>query len=191
MKPASSKPRAPGLVAALAAALVCWATPADATVEYIGRINGDAVYLVWGNECSALPAGSGVTRIELTYTGSPQPGVFTDVRLDPPFDTYATDGLTFLTVFASTPMPMPCDVCHQFVFRFHTTVEPVAPGDPAPFQFAEYDANDGSCSGTVHRSTLVLTPSFNGWGLGLLAASLLAASALWIRRRAPVQAGEA
>jgi len=188
MRPPFSNPRAPGLIAALAAALVCWAAPSHATVEYIGRINGNAVYLVWGNECSALPAGTGVTQIQLTYTGPPQPGVFTDVQLDPPFDTYSTDGLTTLTVFASTPMPMPCDECHQFVFRFHTTVEHVAPGEAAPFQFAEYDAGGGSCSGVVHRSMLELAPSFGGWGLGLLAASLLAGGALWIRRRATVQA---
>ena len=187
MKPSSSNLRAPGPIAALAAAVVCWATPCDARVEYIGRVNGDAVYLVWGNECSALPAGTGVTQIQLTYTGSPQPGVFTDVRLDPPFDTYSTDGLTTLTVFASTPMPMPCDECHQFVFRFHTSVEDVAPGEAAPFQFAEYEGGGGSCSGVVHRSSLALAPALGAWGPGLLAASLLAAGALWIGGRARVQ----
>src|SRR5262245_40430163 len=90
------------LALALVLVALAWASPADARCEWIGNINGKPVYLIWGGECSALdPPNDNVATVTITYTGPPQAGVFTDVQLYPPFDTYTTDGSTFLTVTAS------------------------------------------------------------------------------------------
>jgi len=166
--------------------LVIWAVPSEATVEWIGNWMGKAVYLIWANECSALdPPNDNVARVELTYTGPPQAGVFTDVVLYPPFDSFDTDGETYLTVFASTPMPMPCSTCYSYFVEFATTVPFVAPGAASPFEYVEYNANEGSCSGVAHRSDrIAATPALTGWGvLGLAGALLALGGALVVGRR--------
>ena len=160
--------------------LALWAAPSRATVEWIGNYMGKAVYLIWANECSALdPPNDNVARVELTYTGPVQPGVFTDVVLYPPFDSFDTDGETYLTVYASTPMPMPCSTCFSYFVEFATTVPFVAPGEASPFEYVEYNANEGSCSGVAHRSDrLTQTPAVGAWGLMAIAGTLLALGAV-------------
>lgn len=174
--------RALGTIAMLTAAFALWARPSDAKCEFIGYLGGDRVYLIHGPECVSIPAGDPIHSVELTYTGPPQPGVFTDVQLSPPFDSFETDGSTHLTVFAGVPLSMPCDGCSQEVFRLHSTLPSGNPGDSVPIDFVENGDAGATCSGTVQQIAPP-TPALGSWAVGALAASLLATSTLWVRRR--------
>jgi hypothetical protein len=144
-----------------------------ATVEFIGVLNGQRVFLIWGNECSALdPPTDNVARVELTYTGTPQPGVFSNIVLFPPFDSFDTDGESYLHVFASTPMPMPCDTCYESFVQFDTVLPLEEPGETSPFDFAEFNDQEGFCSGSAIRSDRINVPATNVWGQILLALAI-------------------
>lgn len=166
------------------ALLLFWALPTQARMELIGFIDGQAVILIWGNECSALdPPNDNVARIEVTYVGPPQPGVFGEVTLVPPFDSFLTDGATFLTVFASDPAPLPCPTCYEPAAFFETSVDLGDPGEDTPFNWVEFNAVEGSCSGVALHGTVSLVPSQPTWALILLAATIVAMGAIYVRRR--------
>lgn len=176
------------LTLALALLALVWPTAVTAKVEWIGNLNGKPVYLIWGGECSALdPPNDNVATLTITYTGPPQPGVFTDVELFPPFDTYSTDGATYLTIAATgAPMPLPCPTCFEHAFT-HATSVPLDPtaGAEAPFQFVEYNANGGFCAGTVTAAQAAGIPAMNAWATLALVGTLLALGAAWALRASP------
>jgi len=148
-------------------------TVGHATVEFIGVLNGQRVFLIWGNECSALdPPTDNVASVTLSYTGVPQPGVFSNVTLFPPFDTFSTDGESFLTLSASTPMPMPCDTCYEYFVQFDSVLPLEEPGEASPFDFAEFNSDGGSCSGTAHRSASINVPATHVWAQVLMALAI-------------------
>ena len=126
-----------------------------------------------------------IDRIDILYPGEPEPGVFTDITLFPPFTSYETDGESYLYVFPSEPIATKGDTLPDFMpmTTFSTVLDWGAVGEPSPFTFVEYDTCGNQKSGTIYN--ISLAPTLSRWGLIVLTLLLLLAAAMipHVRRR--------
>lgn len=149
----------------------------------------DDVGIVIGttDECVKV---SCVTRIDMLYQGTPEPGIFSDISLYPPFDSFETDGQSYLSVYASQPLCLPEPPFTIPTARCMTVLDHIAPGNPSPFTFVEHDTSGAQCSGVVYV-TASKVPTLTEWGVIILTIAMLGMvgwKVLRGRRKAAVRA---
>jgi hypothetical protein len=146
-------------------------------------------YVIIGttDECAAV---QDVSRIEILYAGPPEPDVFGNVAVFPPFTSYETDGESHLHILADNPVHLPEPPFFIPTGRFSTVLELGEPGYPSPFTFVEYDASGSYCIGIVYVGSYPV-PTVSVWGLVVLALLLLTVGTAVFgrRRRAHTAAG--
>jgi hypothetical protein len=77
-----------------------------------------------------------ISRVDILYPGTPEPGIFTNVTIFWPFTNYETDGETYIHIYADKPPSL----ADMLVVTFKTILDWGAVGEPTPFTYVEYDA---------------------------------------------------
>lgn len=92
-----------------------------------------------------------LSRIDILYPGTPEPGIFTDVSIFEPFTYYETDGETYLYIFPSEPINLSGPPRRINVVTFETILDWGMPGGPTPFTFVEYDVTGFKVTGVIYN----------------------------------------
>jgi len=100
-----------------------------------------------------------LSRIDILYPGTPQPGIFTDITLFPTFTSYTTDGETYIHIYPSQPINLTylatTDPGYKQIVTFKTILDWGELGEPTPFTFVEWDSDGTQFSGVIYNVALV------------------------------------
>jgi len=92
-----------------------------------------------------------LSRIDILYPGTPEPGIFTDITIFEPFTYYETDGETYLYIFPSEPIDLSGPPRRINVVTFETILDWGMPAGPTPFTFVEYDVTGFKVTGVIYN----------------------------------------
>lgn len=144
-------------------------------------------YCEWGIDCSQNHVGN-VAYVDILYSGTPEPGIISDVVLFPPFNYYETDGESYIRVFPNEPIDLTGPPRKIPMVTFSTTADLGVLGGPTPFSFVEYETTGAQHSGIIFNvEGDQVIPTLSRWPLIILVFLLLTigAFALWRRERGP------